>query len=142
MSDLVRRARRARCSQGTGRGLSFPAFQQEIGPTEHLRHGLCTPSHAQTDMYSDSNNPSSPECQIEVVLDGRRVGVPPQRRTLAAIRSYLESRALEQQRVLWSFRVVGDATGSGGVSSAPEQFLRVQAQTIGLDQMQIGRAHV
>ena len=86
-------------------------------------------------MYSDSNNPSSPESQIEVVLDGRRVGVPPQRRSLAAIRSYLESRALEQQRVLWSFRVVGDATGSAGVSSAPGQFLRVQAQTIGLDQM-------
>ena len=86
-------------------------------------------------MYSDSKVPSSPESQIEVMLDGRRIGVPPQRRSLAAIRSYLESRALEQQRVLWSFRVVGDATGSAGMSSAPGQFLRVQARTIGLDQM-------
>src|ERR1039458_4717086 len=101
MSDLVQRARRARCSQSRGRGLSFPSFQQEIGPTEHLRHGLCIPSHAQTDMYSDSNNPSSPESQIEVVLDGRRVRVPLQWRTLTDIRSYLESRAREQQRMLW-----------------------------------------
>src|ERR1035438_8118300 len=127
MSDLVQRARRARCSQSTGRGLSFPSFQQEIGPTGHIRHGLCATLHAQTDMYSDSNNPSSPESQIEVVLDGRRVGVPPQWRTLAAIRSYLESRALEQQRVLWSFRVVGDETGLAGVSdlmAAESEFRR------------------
>jgi len=69
------------------------------------------------------------------MLDGQPVGLPPQRRSLAAIRSYLESRALEQQRILWSFSVEGDAASSAGIWSAPGQFLRVIGQTIGLHQM-------
>ena len=86
-------------------------------------------------MYSNSNDSSSPESPIEVMLDGQPVGLPPQRRSLAAIRSYLESRALEQQRILWSFSVEGDAASSTEASSSPGQFLRVIGQTIGLDQM-------
>jgi hypothetical protein len=86
-------------------------------------------------MCSEFNHSSSPQGQIKVMLDGQPVGVPPQRRSLAAIRSYLESRALEQQRILWLFSVEGDAAGSTEALPAHGQFLRVIAQTIGLDQM-------
>ena len=86
-------------------------------------------------MHSDSNDGSFPERRLEVMLDGQPVGLPPQRRSLAAIRSYLEGRALEQQRILWSFSVEGDAASSGGPLSAPGQFLRVIGQTIGLAQV-------
>ncbi len=86
------------------------------------------------------------------MLDGQPVGLPPQRRSLTAIRSYLETLALEQQRILWSFSVDGDAAGSTGQWPASGQFLRVTGQTIGLAQMplqlvesaiqQAGQAHV
>ena len=80
-------------------------------------------------MCPDSNDSSLPEGRLEVVLDGRPVGLPPQRRSLAAIRSYLETLALEQERILWSFTVDRDA------ASSVEKFLRVTGQTIGLAQM-------
>ena len=86
-------------------------------------------------MYSDCNDSSFPENRLEVTLDGQPVGIPPQRRSLAAIRSYLESRALEQQRILWSFIVIGDAASSAGSLTAPSQFLRVLGETIELAQM-------
>ena len=69
------------------------------------------------------------------MLDGQPVGLPPQWRSLAAIRSYLESLALEQQRILWSLSVVGDAANLAGPYSAPRSLLRVIGQTIGLAQM-------
>jgi hypothetical protein len=86
-------------------------------------------------MYSDSNDSSFPEGRLEVMLDGQPIGVPPQRRSLAAIRSYLESLALEQQRILWSFRVEGEEASSAGPLPAAGQFLRVSGQTIGLAEM-------
>ena len=60
-------------------------------------------------MCSDSNDSSFPEGRLEVMLDGQPVGLPPQRRSLTAIRFYLESLALEQQRIIWLFSVDGDA---------------------------------
>ena len=86
-------------------------------------------------MFSDSNDGSFPERRLEVRLDGQLVGLPPQRRSLAAIRSYLECLALEQQRILWSFSVDGEAASSAGPLSAPGQFLRVIGQTIELAQV-------
>jgi hypothetical protein len=80
-------------------------------------------------MCSDSNDSSFPEGRLEVMLDGQPVGLPPQRRSLTAIRSYLESLALEQQRIIWLFSVDGDAVSSAG------RFLRITCQTIGLDKM-------
>src|ERR1017187_1030100 len=80
-------------------------------------------------MCSDSNDSSFPEGRLEVMLDDQPVGLPPQRRSLTAIRSYLESLALEQQRIIWLFSVDGDATSSAG------RFLRITCQTIGLDKM-------
>jgi hypothetical protein len=80
-------------------------------------------------MCPDSNDAIRSESRIEVMLDGQPVGLPPQRRSLAAIRSYLESRALEQQRILCSFSVDGPAVGSTG------PLVRVTGQTIELAQM-------
>ena len=80
-------------------------------------------------MCSDSNDSSFPEGRLEVMLDGQPVGLPPQRRSLTAIRFYLESLALEQQRIIWLFSVDGDAASSAG------RFLRITCQTIGLDKM-------
>jgi hypothetical protein len=80
-------------------------------------------------MCSDSKDAPFPENQLEVMLDGQPVGLPPQRRSLTAIRSYLESLALEQQRIIWLFSVDGDAANSTG------RFLRITCQTIGLDKM-------
>ncbi len=102
-------------------------------------------------MHSDSCDSSSPTTQFEVLLDGQQIVLPPQRRSPAAIRSYLEALAMEQQRILWSFSIDGEAEGSAGLLSAPGQFLRVIGQTIGLDQVplqlvenaiqQTGQAH-
>jgi hypothetical protein len=86
-------------------------------------------------MYSDAFDSSSPMGQIEVFLDGQPVALPAQRRSPAAIRSFLEALALEQQRILWSFSIDGEADSSAGLLSAPGQFLRVSGQTIGLEQV-------
>ena len=107
--------------------------------------GITSAASLATDMCSDSNDSSFPEGRLEVMLDGQPVGLPPQRRSLPAIRSYLETLALEQHRILWSFSVDGDPAVSAGT------FLRVAGQTIGLAQMplqlvenaiqQTGQAH-
>jgi hypothetical protein len=86
-------------------------------------------------MHSDSCDAAAPDGQIEVMLDGQPVGLPPQRRSLTAIRSYLEGIALERQRVLWSFGVVGEAASPAGLPAATGQFVRVTGRTIGLEQM-------
>ena len=102
-------------------------------------------------MHSDAFNSTSPSGRIEVFLDGQPVVLPRQRRSPAAIRSYLEGLALEQQRILWSFSIDGEAESSAGLLSAPGQFLRVIGQTLGLEQVplqlvenaiqQTGRVH-
>ena len=86
-------------------------------------------------MYSDSCDSSSPATRFEVLLDGRPVELPPQRRTLLGIRSYLEAIALGQHRLLWAFSIDGDAAASAGTLAAPGQFLRVIGQTMGLEQI-------
>jgi hypothetical protein len=91
--------------------------------------GITSAALLATDMCSDSNDSPSSKGQLEVMLDGQPVGLPPQRRSLTAIRSYLEALALEQQRILWSFSVDGDAASTAG------KFLRVTGQTIGLARM-------
>jgi hypothetical protein len=52
---------------------------------------------------------SSPVGVVEVKLDGLAVEVPAERRSFAAIRSYLESLALQQQRILCALNVDGEA---------------------------------
>jgi hypothetical protein len=86
-------------------------------------------------MCPDSNDSSLREGRLEVMLDGQPVGLPPQRRSLAAIRSYLETLALEQQRILWSFSVDGSPASASAPLPAAGQFLRVTGQTIALAAM-------
>ncbi len=86
-------------------------------------------------MYSDFCDSSSPTTEFEVLLDGQPVDLPPQRRSPGAIRSYLETLAMEQQRILWLFSIDGEAESSANLLSAPGQFLRIIGETIALDQM-------
>jgi hypothetical protein len=66
------------------------------------------------------------------MLDGRPVSLPPQRRSLAAIRSYLETLALEQQRILFSLRVDGARVNLSAMLPTQRKFERVEAETIDL----------
>jgi len=132
--------------------MAFGQAASRVGPRSlrkgklwHLWAWLVRYPRNTTCMCSGPCDSSAPEAHIEVMLDGQPVGLPPQRRSLTAIRSYLETLALEQQRILWSFKVEGEAAGSA------RQFLRVTGQTIGLAQMplqlvenaiqQTGQAH-
>ena len=87
-------------------------------------------------MLSDILDSSSVREDIQVLLDGSPVELPDERRSLSAIRSYLETLALERQRVLYSFSVDG-APVSSRANLAPIGFSRVEAETFDLDEMPV-----
>ena len=70
-----------------------------------------------------------------ILLDGEPIKLPPGRRSLSGIRSYLETLAMERQRVLRSFSVDGKAHDHNGSSGSRESFARVEGRTMDLDQM-------
>jgi len=72
---------------------------------------------------------------LTVILDGRPVGVPAQRRSLAAIRAYLETLALEQQRIVFSFRVDGARVNLSAMLPIQTRFAKIEAETIDLAQV-------
>lgn len=72
---------------------------------------------------------------LEVMLDGSPVPIPPERRTLAAIRTYLETLAMERQRVLCSFCVDGLPLDSAESITINKSFARIEGATIDLAQM-------
>jgi hypothetical protein len=78
---------------------------------------------------------SSTGADLTVMLDGRPVALPPQRRSLAAIRSYLESLALEQQRILFSLRIDGARINLSAMLPTQRKFERIEAETIDLAQV-------
>jgi hypothetical protein len=85
-------------------------------------------------MHPELRNSASTGADLTVLLDGQPVALPAERRSLAAIRAYLEIRALERQRILFSLRVDGARTNL----SAPltqRKFARVEAETIGLSEV-------
>lgn len=84
---------------------------------------------------SDSNQPALAGRPFEVTLDGRIIQLPPQRRSLAAVRAYLETVALEQQRILVGLKVDGEAISLNGALIGEESFARVEAETIDLSQV-------
>jgi hypothetical protein len=86
-------------------------------------------------MHSDLRDSSSTGRCLEVMLDGLPVTLPPERRSLAAIRSYLETLALEQHRILCSFCVDGKPVDLGQPMTARKPFARVEGTTIDLAQM-------
>ncbi len=83
-------------------------------------------------MQSDSTQWGESEPGLEVVLDGKRLHLPTDRRSLVAIRSYLETIALEQQRFLCAFRVDGRPIRPGENLSRRDGFSRIEGKTIDL----------
>jgi hypothetical protein len=72
---------------------------------------------------------------IQVTLDGEPVPVPPGRYSLPAIRSLLETRALEKQRVLSAITVDGRPLELARASDENTAFNVVEAESIPLDEL-------
>jgi hypothetical protein len=85
-------------------------------------------------MFSDAHDSLSVGALFEVWLDGLPVNLPPERRSLGAIRCYLERLALEQQRILYSFRVNGRCPNFGRPLATLGPIQVVEAETIALEQ--------
>jgi len=72
---------------------------------------------------------------LQVLLDGSPVKLPPGGRSLNGVRCYLESLALEQQRILYSFKVNGAPAESSQPEFMPGDFSRIEAITIELEDL-------
>jgi hypothetical protein len=88
-------------------------------------------------MLSDTLESSFVREDFQVLLDGDLINIPDERRSLAAIRSYLETLALEKQRILFSFSVDGSPAGFDPARGRCTRFSRVEAQTFDLDEMPV-----
>ncbi len=86
-------------------------------------------------MHSQSVDALSSGARPQVVLDGLPVSLPRERRTLAGIRSYLETMALERQRILYSLQVDGKPASLAETLTTREPFARVDAESVDPDQM-------
>jgi hypothetical protein len=73
--------------------------------------------------------------EVEATLDGAPITVPPERRTFIAIRSYLESLALQQQRLLCWLSVDGEPISPGQPGIMREPFTRVDGETMSLNEV-------
>ncbi len=91
---------------------------------------------------SEEPNPNAPAA-IEVVLDGRRVKLPENRRSINAIKTYLETLALENDRVLCSFTVAGDRENFSRSSGSAAKFAccHIEAQSFDLSDMPLRIVH-
>lgn len=86
-------------------------------------------------MYPELRDSASTGADLQVMLDGQPVVLPAQRRSLAAIRSYLETLAMEQQRILFSFRVDGARINLSAMLPTQKRFAKIEAETIDLRQV-------
>src|SRR5580765_5799094 len=86
-------------------------------------------------MYVDTINPSTDQEDVEILLDGSPVKLPPGRRSLNGIQSYLETLALEQQRVLCHLTIDGRPTNLSRPAPTNCNIARVEARTFELDDM-------
>lgn len=84
-------------------------------------------------MYKQPIRPTSET--LEVLLDGRPVKLPAERRSLSGIRTYLETIALESERVLCTFSVDGRPAKNSPVPQEKFTFSRIEARTVGLADM-------
>ena len=78
---------------------------------------------------------SSVRDEIQVLLDGCPVHIPAGRRSIAAIRSYLETISLEQHRILCALRIDGEQVNLAEQFLTQKSFRQVTGETIHLDQM-------
>lgn len=72
---------------------------------------------------------------VEVKLDGTPVEIPADRRSFSAIRSYLESLALQQQRILCCLSVDGQPVHLTQPRKAMGSFAHVEAETMSLNEV-------
>jgi len=72
--------------------------------------------------------------EIEVILDGLPVGLPPEHRSLGAIRCHLEALALEKQRILYSLSVDGQPVNLALPATGQGNFYRIEAGTVALEE--------
>jgi len=103
-------------------------FQPELARFLHKRQ-------VQLTMHPELRNSASTGADLTVMLDGQAVALPAERRSLAAIRAYLEILALEQQRILFSLRVDGARINLSAMLPTQRKFARVEAETIGLSEV-------
>jgi hypothetical protein len=85
--------------------------------------------------YSESSEASSSTPEVEVLLDGLPVQLPKTRRSLAAIRSYLETLAMEQQRFLFAMTIDGKSIDLSKPQPPFTNVGRIEAETMDLEQM-------
>jgi hypothetical protein len=86
-------------------------------------------------MYADTIDPSCVREDVQILLDGSPVKLPPGRRSLNGIQSYLETLALEQQRVLCHLSIDGFPSSLSRPATTRRNFARVEAQSFELDDM-------
>jgi hypothetical protein len=74
---------------------------------------------------------------LEVLLDGHPIKLPAERRTLSAIRTYLETIALESERMLCAFSVDGrpEKMSRSCLNLEKTAFSRVEGTTMGLTEI-------
>jgi hypothetical protein len=73
--------------------------------------------------------------EVEVKLDGLTVDIPPERRTFIGIRSYLESLALQQQRILCALNVDGEPVNLTQPRKVSKAFAHVEGETMSLNEV-------
>lgn len=86
--------------------------------------------HLVTLMHSNLEQKGA---RVEVILDGLPVMLPPHRCSLAGIRSFLETLAMEQHRLLCAFRVDGQVVEQANALVSYGPFTRVEGESIDLD---------
>ena len=114
---------------------SYSQYSQKpaVQPRRHAPCAFTRKPHS--GMKSEIWDSSATHRGVEVTLDGQLVEIPLERRSLNAIRSYLEALALEYQRILCSFSVDGAETHLAQSASAQKSFTRVEGKTISLERM-------
>jgi hypothetical protein len=73
--------------------------------------------------------------EVEVKLDGLTVDIPPERRSFTGIRSYLESLALQQQRILCALNVDGEPVNLTQPRRVSKTFAHVEGETMSLNEV-------
>lgn len=72
---------------------------------------------------------------VEVTLDGSPVEIPLERRSFSGIRSYLESLALQQQRILCSILVDGESVNLTQPLRTAQSFTSMEGETMSLNEV-------
>ena len=86
-------------------------------------------------MNAEPSNSFSSDNAVRVVLDGQPVPVPVERRSINAIRCYLETLALERQRVLFTFTVDGEPAKIFSRDGKNVSTVRVEGESVDLTEM-------